>query len=57
MNERISVSDYSYIITIEPRKRSGQPCIREMRMTVGDVLQRLAEGNSEQELIDITPLD
>jgi uncharacterized protein (DUF433 family) len=30
--------DYSQIITMEPGKRSGKPCIRGLRMTVGDVL-------------------
>ena len=30
--------DYRKIITIEPGKRSGKPCIRGLRITVGDVL-------------------
>ena len=30
--------DYAHLITIEPGKRSGQPCIRGMRITVRDVL-------------------
>ena len=34
--------DYSQIITMEPGKRSGKPCIRGLRMTVGDVLGYLA---------------
>ena len=34
--------DYSKIITIEPGKRSGKPCIRGMRITVQDVFEYLA---------------
>jgi uncharacterized protein (DUF433 family) len=43
--------DYTKIITIEPGKRSGQPCIRGMRMTVADVLDYLAGGMSEDEIL------
>jgi uncharacterized protein (DUF433 family) len=43
--------DYSKIITIEPGKRSGKPCIRGMRMTVTDVLEYLAGGMSEGEIL------
>ncbi len=42
-------------ITIEPGKRSGQPCIRGMRMTVQDVLQYLASGMSLEEVLDDFP--
>lgn len=38
-------------ITIEPGKRSGQPCIRGLRMTVADVLSYLASGMSEDEIL------
>jgi uncharacterized protein (DUF433 family) len=38
--------DYTRLITIEPGKRSGQPCIRGLRMTVRDVLEYLAGGMS-----------
>jgi uncharacterized protein (DUF433 family) len=34
-------------ITIEPGQRSGQPCIRELRVTVWDVLDMLASGMTE----------
>ena len=47
--------DYSGIITVEPGKRSGQPCIRGMRMTVRDVLEYLAGGMSVQEVLDDFP--
>ena len=43
--------DYAKIITIEPGKRSGQPCIRGMRITVTDVLEYLAGGMSEDEIL------
>jgi uncharacterized protein (DUF433 family) len=43
--------DYSKIITIEPGKRSGKPCIRGTRMTVTDVLEYLAGGMSEKEIL------
>jgi uncharacterized protein (DUF433 family) len=36
--------DYHKIITIEPGKRSGKPCIRGMRITVYDILEYLAVG-------------
>ena len=43
--------DYRKIITIEPGKRSGKPCIRGMRITVGDVLGYMAGGMSVKELM------
>jgi len=43
---------YSDIITIEPGKRSGKPCIRGMRITVSDVLSYLAAGMSEGEILE-----
>jgi uncharacterized protein (DUF433 family) len=43
--------DYSKIITIEPGKRSGKPCIRGLRITVQDVLEYLAGGLSEDEIL------
>jgi len=42
---------YDGIITIEPGKRGGQPCIRGMRITVYDVLSYLAAGMNEQEIL------
>ena len=38
-------------ITIEPGKRSGKPCIRGLRMTVADVLDYLASGMSEEDVL------
>lgn len=43
--------DYSKIITIEPGKRSGKPCIRGTRMSVTDVLEYLAGGMSQEEIL------
>jgi uncharacterized protein (DUF433 family) len=45
------IMDYRQLITIEPGKRSGQPCIRGLRMTVQDVLEYLASGMSAEEII------
>jgi len=42
---------YTKIITIEPDKRSGKPCIRGMRMTVTDVLEYLAGGTTPEEIV------
>ena len=38
-------------ITIEPGKRSGQPCIRGLRITVWEVLGWLAAGMSEEQIL------
>ena len=43
--------DYRHLITIEPGKRSGQPCIRGMRITVQDVLEYLAGGMTQDEVL------
>jgi uncharacterized protein (DUF433 family) len=48
---RLVLMDYSKIITIEPGKRSGKPCIRGMRITVQDVLEYLAGGMTEEEIL------
>ena len=48
-------------ITIEPGKRSGQPCIRGLRITVWDVLGWLAAGVKEEQILadypDLEPED
>ncbi len=43
--------DYRAIITIDPAKRGGKPCIRGLRITVYDVLEYLASGMSEAEIL------
>ena len=47
--------DYRKIITIEPDKRGGRPCIRGMRITVYDILGWLAAGMSPEEIISEYP--
>ena len=46
---------YHKIITIEPGKRGGKPCIRGMRITVYDVLGWLSAGMSFDDIIDDFP--
>ena len=43
--------DYRERITIEPDKLGGKPCIRGLRITVYDVLDYLASGMSEQQIL------
>lgn len=43
--------DYRKYITIEPDKRGGKPCIRGLRITVYEVLDYLASGMSEKEIL------
>jgi uncharacterized protein (DUF433 family) len=43
--------DYTKIITIEPGKRGGKPCIRGLRITVYDVLDYLASGMTEAQIL------
>lgn len=51
MESYYAAMNYQDIITIEPGKRGGKPCIRGMRMTVYDVLEYLASGMSQQEVL------
>ena len=44
-------ADYTKIITVDPGKRGGKPCIRGLRITVYDVLDYLASGMSEDEIL------
>ena len=43
--------NYRDIITIEAGKRGGKPCIRGMRVTVYDVLEYLASGMTQQQIL------
>ncbi len=45
------VMKYEHLITIEPGKRGGKPCIRGMRLAVSDVLDYLASGMSTAEIL------
>ncbi len=53
--------DYRHIITIEPGKRGGKPCIRGLRITVYDVLEYLASGMTPEQILadfpDLTAQD
>jgi uncharacterized protein (DUF433 family) len=52
MEARMSYQD---IITIEPGKRGGRPCVRNMRIAVSDVLGWLAAGMTHPEILDEYP--
>ncbi|XXT22044.1 DUF433 domain-containing protein [Sorangium sp. So ce429] len=43
--------NYQQLITIEPGKHGGKPCIRGLRITVTDVLEYLASGMSAEEIL------
>ena len=47
--------NYKDIITIEPGKRSGKPCIRGLRITVYDILGYLDAGMTKEEILDDFP--
>ena len=47
--------DYQSRITSEPGKRSGKPCIRGLRITVYDVLEYLAAGMTEAQMLEDFP--
>ena len=47
--------DYRDVITIEAGKRSGKPCVRGLRITVSDVLDYLAAGMTEDEILQDFP--
>lgn len=49
--KHIAAVDYRKIITIEPGKRSGKPCIRGLRITVIDVLEYLAGGMTVPQIL------
>jgi uncharacterized protein (DUF433 family) len=46
---------YSGVITMEPGKRGGKPCIRGLRITVYDVMEHLASGMSHAEVLQEFP--
>ena len=47
--------DYRDRITINPERRGGKPCIRDLRITVYDVLEYLASGMSEAQIVEDFP--
>ena len=51
----IKMIDYRKHITVEPGKRSGKPCIRGSRITVGDILSYLASEMTIEEILEDFP--
>jgi len=47
----MNIMDYQERITIEPGKRGGKPSVRGLRITVYDVLEYLASGMTEQQIL------
>jgi uncharacterized protein (DUF433 family) len=47
--------DYRNIITIDPEKMGGKPCIRGLRITVYDVLDYLSSGMTHAEILSDFP--
>ena len=47
--------DYRDYITIEPNKRGGKPCVRGLRITVYEVLEYLASGMTDAEILEDFP--
>lgn len=45
------MTEIEKIITIEPGKRGGRPCVRNLRITVADVLGWLASGMSQADIL------
>jgi uncharacterized protein (DUF433 family) len=43
--------DYRQIVTIEPGKRGGRPCVRGLRIAVADVLGWLGAGMSHEDIL------
>jgi uncharacterized protein (DUF433 family) len=50
-----SLMNYRRLITIDPKKRGGKPCVRGLRITVYDVLDYLASGMSHKEILSDFP--
>jgi len=46
---------YQDYLTIDPNKRGGKPCVRGLRITVYEVLEYLASGMTEEEILDDFP--
>lgn len=47
--------DYRELITVEPGKRGGKPCVRGLRITVTDVLEYLASGMTPEQIVEDFP--
>ena len=49
------MSDWRTLITVEPDKLGGKPCIRGLRISVADVLEHLASGMTLEEVLSDFP--
>jgi len=49
------MADYRDIITLEPGKRGGKPCVRGLRITVQDVLEWLSSGMTLEDILEDYP--
>lgn len=47
--------DYRKLITLEAGKRGGKPCIRNMRITVYDILNWFASGMTREDILEDFP--
>ena len=47
--------EYQHIITIEPGKRGGRPCVRQLRIAVADVIGWLATGRTHEQILSDFP--
>jgi len=47
--------DYRERITIDPARRAGKPCVRDLRITVYDILEYLASGMTEEQILTDFP--
>lgn len=48
---KVQYMNYHDLVTIEPGQRSGKPCIRGLRITVSDMLEYLASGMSQEQIL------
>ena len=55
LRDMLETMNYIDRITIEPGKRGGKPCIRGLRITVYDVLEYLASGMTEEQILSDFP--
>ena len=51
----LAFMNWEHLISIDPGKRGGKPCIRGLRITVYDVLEYLASGMSEEDILKDFP--
>lgn len=49
------MKEYLKYISIDPQIRFGKPCIKGTRIAIVDILQWLASGMSEQEILEDYP--